>query len=164
MIGIIETELNAFIIMESIKKKYPKININIYYLKDSIIEGIERLKENNKIIIVPNCSIMKEYPEISFLSLKDLVIDNTYELKDLELIEAIQTGNEEIINKLLKKIPNNKIILINQPIILWIREIIEKKSNQKVISNIDNLLDELEKELKEKKINPNQEGKVSVVI
>lgn len=164
MIGIIETELNAFIIMESIKKKYPKININIYYLKDSIIEGIERLKENNKIIIVPNCSIMKEYPEISFLSLKDLVIDNTYELKDLELIEAIQTGNEEIINKLLKKIPKNKIILINQPIILWIREIIEKKSNQKVISNIDSLLDELEKELKEKKINPNQEGKVSVVI
>lgn len=164
MIGIIETKLNAFIIMESIKKKYPKININIYYLKDSIIEGIERLKENNKIIIVPNCSIMKEYPEISFLSLKDLVIDNTYELKDLELIEAIQTGNEEIINKLLKKIPKNKIILINQPIILWIREIIEKKSNQKVISNIDNLLDELEKELKEKKINPNQEGKVSVVI
>ena len=81
MIGIIETKLNAFIIMESIKKKYPKININIYYLKDSIIEGIERLKENNKIIIVPNCSIMKEYPEISFLSLKDLVIDNTYELK-----------------------------------------------------------------------------------
>ena len=69
MIGIIETKLNAFIIMESIKKKYPKININIYYLKDSIIEGIERLKENNKIIIVPNCSIMKEYPEISFLSL-----------------------------------------------------------------------------------------------
>ena len=164
MIGIIETKLNAFIIMESIKKKYPKININIYYLKDSIIEGIERLKENNKIIIVPNCSIMKEYPEISFLSLKDLVIDNTYELKDLELIEAIQAGNEEIINKLLKKIPKNKIILINQPIILWIREIIEKKSNQKVISNIDNLLDELEKELKEKKINPNQEGKVSVVI
>ena len=80
------------------------------------------------------------------------------------MIEAIQTGNEEIINKLLKKIPKNKIMLINQPIILWIREIIEKKSNQKVISNIDNLLDELEKELKEKKINPNQEGKVSVVI
>ena len=165
MIGIIETELNAFIIMENIKKKYPKLNINIYYLKDSIIEGIERLKENSKIIIVPNnCSIKEEYPEISFLSLKELVIDNTYELKDPELIEAIQTGNEEIINKILKTIPQNKIILINQPIILWIKEIIEKKLNQKVISNIDNLLDELEKKIKEKKINHNQEGKVSVMI
>ena len=165
MIGIIETELNAFIIMENIKKKYPKLNINIYYLKDSIIEGIERLKENSKIIIVPNnCSIKEEYPEISFLSLKELVIDNTYELKDPELIEAIQTGNEEIINKILKTIPQNKIILINQPIILWIKEIIEKKLNQKVISNIDNLLDDLEKKIKEKKINHNQEGKVSVMI
>lgn len=165
MIGIIETELNAFIIMENIKKKYPKLNINIYYLKDSIIEGIERLKENSKIIIVPNnCSIKEKYPEISFLSLKELVIDNTYELKDPELIEAIQTGNEEIINKILKTIPQNKIILINQPIILWIKEIIEKKLNQKVISNIDNLLDDLEKKIKEKKINHNQEGKVSVMI
>ena len=165
MIGIIETELNAFIIMENIKKKYPKLNINIYYLKDSIIEGIERLKENSKIIIVPNnCSIKEEYPEISFLSLKELVIDNTYELKDPELIEAIQTGNEEIINKILRTIPQNKIILINQPIILWIKEIIEKKLNQKVISNIDNLLDDLEKKIKEKKINHNQEGKVSVMI
>lgn len=165
MIGIIETELNAFIIMENIKKKYPKLNINIYYLKDSIIEGIERLKENSKIIIVHNnCSIKEEYPEISFLSLKELVIDNTYELKDPELIEAIQTGNEEIINKILKTIPQNKIILINQPIILWIKEIIEKKLNQKVISNIDNLLDDLEKKIKEKKINHNQEGKVSVMI
>ena len=80
------------------------------------------------------------------------------------MIEAIQTGNEEIINKILKTIPQNKIILINQPIILWIKEIIEKKLNQKVISNIDNLLDDLEKKIKEKKINHNQEGKVSVMI
>ena len=165
MIGIIETELNAFILMDYIKKKYPKLNINIYYLKDSITEGIERLKENNKIIIIPNnCSIKKDYPEISFLTLKELVIDNSYELNNKELIKAIQSGNEEIIDNILEEIPLNKIVLINQPIILWIREKIEKKLKQKVISNIDYLLDDLEKEIKEKKINPNQEGKVSVMI
>lgn len=165
MIGIIETELNAFSIMENIKKKYPNLNMNIYYLKNSVEEGIEKLKKNSKVIITPyQFKNQKEYSEITFLSLKELVIDNSYELKEKELMEAIRTGNEKKINEILKRIPKNKIILINHPSLLWIKEKIEKEFNLEVISNIDILLDELENALKEKKINLNQEGKVSVIL
>ena len=44
MIGIIETELKAFCILENLKNKYPKINIRISYLKEDIDECINKLQ------------------------------------------------------------------------------------------------------------------------
>ena len=53
MIGIIETELKAFCILENLKNKYPKINIRISYLKEDINEWINKIQSTSKIIIIP---------------------------------------------------------------------------------------------------------------
>ena len=169
MIGIIETELNAFSIMDTIKKKYPSININIFYLKDNIEEGINKLKDNNKIIIIPDKykkELENQYKTVTFLSLKELLLENSYELNDKELIKAIETGNDKEVIRILKsiKINNNTIILINNPIVLWIKKIVEEVLNRKVVSNIDILLEDIEKELKKEQIDIHQEGKVSIIL
>ncbi len=168
MIGIIETELNAFSIMENIKNKYPNININIYYLKDNIEEGVAKLKDN-RIIIVPDIykkALSEKYPNIHFLSLKTLVLKDSYELNQEELVNAIIKGNDKEITNILNTISINKdtVIIINNPILLWIKPKIQEIFSNSISSNIDILLEDLEQVIAKEKIDSHQEGNIMVIV
>ena len=169
MIGIIEKELNAFSIIEYIKRKYPMININIWYLKEDIEEGIKKLQKDCKIIIIPsnsNKSILKEkYQNISFINIREIKIDNAYFLEEPQLLKAVEEGNEEKVRTILKtlNIEKNKTILINNLELLWIKPIIQEIYENHILCNIELLLEDLEKELETRKISINQEGKVNII-
>lgn len=169
MIGIIETELKAFCILENLKNKYPKINIRISYLKEDIDECINKLQSTCKIIIIPsNYNVndyIKKYPNLIFVKEKDVKVDNSYLLNNKELISYIYEGNEkEIINVLNSlKIPQDKTIVINDIELLMIKSIIQELYPNPIISNIDLLIEEISSVINKNKIQITEEGEVLVV-
>jgi hypothetical protein len=170
MIGIIETDLKAFSIIEIIKKKYPKVNIKIYSLDNNIEKGIIKLQDTCKIIVIPSQDDIKQlenkYPNISFLSVKPLIKENSYILDDTNIIELIHNGNEKEIREVLKQlvIPKDKTIIINNPELLWIQSIIKEVLPNPIINTFDSFIEELEEIINNNHILINQEGIVSKII
>ena len=170
MIGIIETDLKAFSIIEIIKKKYPKVNIKIYSLDNNIEKAIIKLQDTCKIIVIPSQDDIKQlenkYPNIAFLSVKPLIKENSYILDDTNIIELIHNGNEKEIREVLKQlvIPKDKTIIINNPELLWIQSIIKEVLPNPIINTFDSFIEELEEIINNNHILTNQEGIVSKII
>ena len=160
MIGIINNELSAYSIIDRIRT-YNK-NLNIYLYKEKVNdyeEVIEKLiNKNCEIIIIPSIdnidNIKKKYNKVKFICLKEINIKDSIILDNKELIKAINLGNQNKVLDILKNLNiNNKRIVINNPTLLFIKEILEKDYNCKIIDNIDYLIEEIDKNINKYNIN-----------
>ena len=156
MIGIISNDLAAYTIIDRIREYNNCLDIYLYNKKvDDYSFIIDKLiNKKCKIIIIPsydNIEIFNDkYSQVKFLSLenKENGIDSNL------LIKAILEGNELEVRKVLDDLNiKNKEIVINNPTILFIKEILEKDYNCKIIDNIDYLIEEIDKNINKYNIN-----------
>ena len=137
MLGIIGPLLEIFPLMETIRKKYKNIDICISENKDSI------LKNNQcKIIISLNDSI-KDNNIINYYRKEN---KNEISLDNETLIEYIKKGNEQDIINYLKSlnIPVNKKILLNRPILIYIKHIINSIYSNEIEDRNEEIIEEIE--------------------
>lgn len=137
MLGIIGPLLEIFPLMETIRKKYKNIDICISENKDSI------LKNNQcKIIISLNDSI-KDNNIINYYRKEN---KNEISLDNETLIEYIKKGNEQDIINYLKSlnIPVNKKILLNRPILIYIKHIINSIYSNEIVDRNEEIIEEIE--------------------
>lgn len=150
MIGIINEIMEAYSIAEKINNSFPKINIYLY-IDNNIDKGIDLLSNNNcNVIVLPSnlelSYYKKKYSNITFLSLDTYKVDG-YVLDDEELFNSIDKHQEQLVRKILdnKKI-EEKTIIINNPKLLFIKNIIEDIYPDKIIiDKIDYLIKEINK-------------------
>ena len=141
MIGIINEVMSAYSIAERVQKSFPKTTIYLY-VEDNIDKGINLLKDNCSIIILPNIDQLsfykKKYPNIYFLELD-------VQEESEELIRAIDTGNNHLVKEIIvKKNYSEDTIILNNPKLLFIKNIIEEVySNKEIIDSIDNVIEKL---------------------
>ena len=150
MIGVITKENVYPLLIEIVNK----CNTNIYLYKNDNIElGIEKLKEKNCQIIITDLDYSNiNEQNIKFISIKYPSTNNDYLIDNKELIDAVNEGNESRVAEILDNIniPNDKDILIINPIILLVLHLIKNKfpNNIKTISDIIiesiNIEDEIE--------------------
>ena len=169
MIGIISDELDGFCILEHISKKYPKINIYLCKMNDKVEEKVKKLKKNNcKIIILPKeeQTIKEKYKEINFISIERKIKENCFQFEEDIICQEIEKGNIKKIKEIVKKanISEQTKILLKSPKMLWIKDLIEDFYKNEIISIPDLLLEEISKIIKEKKLNPNEEGIRNILI
>ena len=168
VIGIIGKELVAFPIIERIKMKYNQCNIYLYSKEATLEEKIKRLREKQcRIIIIAeqNTEEINEYSsDITVYRLKEKSEDD-YELQDDILEEAIKKGNQEEVIHQLKtiKIPKNKTIYLKNPILLWIKEFIQKEYPNPLKDSIEILLEEIEKEILQKNYSMEEKGIIEFI-
>lgn len=154
MIGIIYDALTAFPIIERITEKIPQATIYLYKEEVNDIDLVidKLLNKNCQIIILKeiNQKIQNKYPNIKFITLKNIKNNNSYIIDNKELLEAINNKDIDKINSILQniKIPKDKIIIINNPKLLFIKSIIEKDFSNQIIDNLDYLILEINKYLK----------------
>ena len=160
MIGIISNDLAAYTIIDRIKEYNNCLDIYLYNKKvDDYSFIIDKLiNKKCKIIIIPsydNIEIFNDkYSQVKFLSLenKENGIDSNL------LIKAILEGNELEVRKVLDDLNiKNKEIVINNPTILFIKEILEKDYQCKIIDNITDLINKIDLIIGKDNIN-NKEG------
>jgi len=143
MIGIISTSLKSFIIMDKIRKKYNNIDIYIYNNDLNIDKKIRNLVNKGcKIIIVDDISInIQDYYNIFFLDLEKnkIEVDNSYFFPENQIINWIEEGNEKMIQDYLCsiKIEKDKIIILKDIRMLFIKDEISKIFNNKIIDSMD---------------------------
>lgn len=159
MIGIIDKELSAYSIIDEIKKKYP--TIDIYLIKDetNLDKSIEILKNKNcKIVISPEK--ISNNDSLYFLTYEDIETTNSYVLDSKELIEAVKNANlakvDDILNNL--DIDNNQVIIINNPILLFIKSKINDKYSNKIISSTEKIINDIESIINEHNFDINGNG------
>jgi len=145
MIGVITKENIHPLLVEIASKK----KTNIYWYKnDDIKNGIEKLKEKKCNIIITNQDYSNiEEPNIKFINLNYTPKENDFVIDTDELIDAVNKGNEEKIIELLDNInvPKTKEIIILNPILIFIKHLIQEKFTNKIFSINDNILEEIEK-------------------
>ena len=160
MIGIISNDLAAYTIIDRIREYNNCLDIYLYNKKvDDYSFIIDKLiNKKCKIIIIPSYDNIEvfnsKYPQVSFLSLdyKENGIDS-----DL-LIKAILEGNELEVRNVLDDLKiKNKEIIINNPTLLFIKEILEKDYQCKIIDNITDLINKIDLIIGKDNIN-NKEG------
>ena len=160
MIGIISNDLAAYTIIDRIREYNNCLDIYLYNKKvDDYSFIIDKLiNKKCKIIIIPsydNIEIFNDkYSQVKFLSLenKENGIDSNL------LIKAILEGNELEVRKVLDDLNiKNKEIVINNPTLLFIKEILEKDYQCKIIDNITDLINKIDLIIGKDNIN-NKEG------
>lgn len=146
MIGVISEDKSIYGVLEKIHNKYPTTMIYLYYSND-YEKGIEVLKNNNcKVIILPEGIIRNNTSNTIFLSMTSLEKENAYNLDNKELIEAINSGDEEKVMDILEKLNiKEDTIVLNNPKLLFIKSIIEDKFNNKnVVDNVSILINQID--------------------
>lgn len=149
MIGIISDKLTGYSILEKVHNSFPGVSIYLYS-SANIERGIELLNEKKcQIIILKESdnteSFSKEYPDIQFLVLDEIISEDGYDLVDEQLIRAVKEGNEAQIKEILQQlvILENRIIL-NDPILLYIRHLIEERwPDKEIVDNVDLLIEKI---------------------
>jgi len=155
MIGIINDKIEAFVILDTIRKKYPTCNIYISSITNSITESISKIKEKCQIIIIPEnynlVDLQTNYPNIYFLKVPKLQEDG-YTLDDNALLEAISLGKLDKVEKILNTISTNQTIILNNPKLLLIKDLISSKLSNKIMTSMDQLLSDLDYLIKKNNI------------
>ncbi len=169
MIGIISNELEGFSIIEQINRKYPKINIYLCKTNENLEEQIKTLKNKKcKIIILPkeDKKITEKYTEISFISIEKNIEQQFILFEEKMLCKAIDIGNTEKIEQIIKntKISKNGKILLRNPKMLWIEDLIKKVYKNEIVNITDILLEEINKIIEEKDLNPKENGVRSILM
>lgn len=169
MIGIISNELEGFSIIEQINRKYPKINIYLCKTNENLEEQIKTLKNKKcKIIILPkeDKKITEKYTEISFISIEKNIEQQFILFEEKMLCKAIDIGNTEKIEQIIKntKISKNGKILLRNPKMLWIKDLIKKVYKNEIVNITDILLEEINKIIEEKDLNPKENGVRSILM
>ena len=169
MIGIISNELEGFSIIEQINRKYPKINIYLCKTNENLEEQIKALKNKKcKIIILPkeDKKITEKYTEISFISIEKNIEQQFILFEEKMLCKAIDIGNTEKIEQIIKntKISKNGKILLRNPKMLWIEDLIKKVYKNEIVNITDILLEEINKIIEEKDLNPKENGVRSILM
>ena len=169
MIGIISNELEGFSIIEQINRKYPKINIYLCKTNENLEEQIKTLKNKKcKIIILPkeDKKITEKYTEISFISIEKNIEQQFILFEEKLLCKAIDIGNTEKIEQIIKntKISKNGKILLRNPKMVWIEDLIKKVYKNEIVNITDILLEEINKIIEEKDLNPKENGVRSILM
>ncbi len=169
MIGIISNELEGFCILERISKKYPNINIYLCKMNGKIEEKIKILKSKKcKIIILPKEeeNIKEKNKEINFISIERKINKNCFHFEEDIICKEIEKGNIKKIEEIVKNanILKQEKILLENPKMLWIKDLIEKNYKNEIITISDLLLEEISKIIEEKKLNPKETGIRSILI
>ncbi len=169
MIGIISNELEGFSIIEQINRKYPKINIYLCKTNENLEEQIKTLKNKKcKIIILPkeDKKITEKYTEISFISIEKNIEQQFILFEEKMLCKAIDIGNTEKIEQIIKntKISKNGKILLRNPKMVWIEDLIKKVYKNEIVNITDILLEEINKIIEEKDLNPKENGVRSILM
>ena len=164
MIGIISTSLKSFIIMDKIRKKYNNIDIYIYNNDLNIDKKIRNLVNKGcKIIIVDDISInIQDYYNIFFLDIEKnkIEVDNSYFFPENQIINWIEEGNEKMIQDYLCsiKIEKDKIIILKDIRMLFIKDEISKIFNNKIIDSMDWMITRIDDFINTNKIDCHNNG------
>ena len=169
MLGIIKNDLGVFSIIDKIKKEYPNIDIYLSRYEDNIEKLISLFIEKNCHIIIVSKKLKEKlstkYSNIDFLALEDVSIDNSYVFDD-ELIDAVSLGDINKVKSILNntKISKDKVIVINNSVLLFIESLIKDKFSNKIISNVDLLIEDIKEIVNNNKYNVEQESIVQEII
>ena len=163
MIGIINSELSAYSILEKIRDKYPTCDIYLYpYVYENILDILPFFIEKKcSFLILPKKDKKKVeelYSDIYCFSLEDFFQNSVFDREDL--LKAIREGNllevESILNQIT--VPVEDIIYLNYPELLFIRSLIEKRYPNSIVFSLDNLLCEMDTILVREKISLSGNG------
>ena len=82
------------------------------------------------------------------------------------LCKAIDIGNTEKIEQIIKntKISKNGKILLRNPKMVWIEDLIKKVYKNEIVNITDILLEEINKIIEEKDLNPKENGVRSILM
>ena len=164
MIGIISTSLKSFILMDKIRKKYNNIDIYIYNNDLNIEDKVHNLVNKGcKIIIVDNINKKKwGYSNVFFIDVSQVEIDikNSYSFSENDIIKWIEQGNQKMIVDYLRtiKIDNDKIIVLRDIRMSFIKNEILKYFNNTIVDSLDVMMMKIDEYINMNKINCNNNG------
>ena len=163
MIGIISTSLKSFILMDKIRKKYNNIDIYIYNNDLNIEDKVHNLVNKGcKIIIVDNINKKWDYSDVFFIdaSVVEIDINNFYSFSENDIIKWIEQGNQKMIVDYLRniKIDNDKIIVLKDIRMIFIKSEIIKFFNNKIVDSLDVMMKKIDEYIYMNKINCNNKG------
>ena len=168
MIGIINKTIGAYSIIEKIHHNFPNIDIYLYGEENEEAAIKIMIEKKCKIIILSeeNKPLINKYPEIIFISSKRKNKKNEYYLENNDLIKAVEEGNLKVVKEILNKIdiPKEKTIVINNPILLFIKEILEETYKNKIIDNTNYLIDSINEIIQKEKLIINKIGNIKRII
>lgn len=169
MLGIINKDLGVFCLIDKIKKEYPKIDIYLSRYEENTEDLISLFIEKNCHILIVSKELKEKlstkYSNIYFLALEDVSIDNSYVFDD-ELVDSVSLGDINKVKSILNntKISKDKVIVLNNSVLLFIESLIKEVFSNKIISNVDLLIEDIKEIVNNNKYNVEQESKVQEII